>query len=135
MEHAIRTLALERRIWLIRGKRVMLDADLAEIYGVATKRLNEQVKRNVERFPEDFMMRLTPREAAEAGRSRSQFAALKRGQNVKHSPSRKRGSDSALEGYFLPVRHWAQNVLGPMNSRNDTDGLGGLRPPFDTIAL
>ena len=46
----------------IRGQQVMLDRDLAELYGVETKRLNEQVKRNIERFPEDFMFQLTPNE-------------------------------------------------------------------------
>ena len=56
---------VENRILLLRGQRVMLDADLAVIYGVATKRLNEQVKRNHERFPEDFMFRLTDEEKAE----------------------------------------------------------------------
>jgi hypothetical protein len=53
---------IEERILLIRGLRVMLDADLAEVYGVPTKRLNEQVKRNSRRFPEDFMFRLTAAE-------------------------------------------------------------------------
>lgn len=52
---------VERRIYLIRAQKVMLDFDLAEIYGVATKRLNEQVTRNSERFPEDFMFRLSRR--------------------------------------------------------------------------
>ena len=47
----------------IRGVRVMLDSDLAAIYGVSTKRLNEQVKRNLERFPGDFMFQLTSKEA------------------------------------------------------------------------
>lgn len=55
---------LERRILFMRGQRIMLDADLAMIYGVATKRLNEQVKRNLKRFPEGFMFRLTVREKA-----------------------------------------------------------------------
>lgn len=49
---------VERIIW-IRGKKVMLDRDLAQLYGVSTKRLNEQVKRNLSRFPEDFMFQLT----------------------------------------------------------------------------
>lgn len=53
---------IERAILLIRGRRVMLDADLAAIYGVPTKRLNEQVKRNIDRFPEDFMFQLTQEE-------------------------------------------------------------------------
>ena len=50
------------RIQIIRGQRVMLDHDLAEIYGVETRRLNEQVKRNLERFPKDFMFQLTTKE-------------------------------------------------------------------------
>ncbi|HZP00563.1 MAG TPA: ORF6N domain-containing protein [Terriglobia bacterium] len=62
---------IESRILLIRGSKVMLDADLAELYQVSTKRLNEQVKRNRERFPEDFMFQLTPQETAAL---RSQFA-------------------------------------------------------------
>ena len=47
------------KIYLIRGEKVMLDRDLAELYGVETRRLNEQVKRNIDRFPEDFMFQLT----------------------------------------------------------------------------
>ena len=53
---------VESLIQVIRGQQVMLDRDLAELYGVETKRLNEQVKRNIERFPEDFMFQLTPNE-------------------------------------------------------------------------
>lgn len=56
---------IERMILLIRGQKVMLDADLADLYGVKTKRLNEQVKRNAERFPSDFMFQLTSEEKAE----------------------------------------------------------------------
>jgi len=62
---------VEDRILSIRGHRVMLDADLAELYGVPTKRLNEAVRRNAARFPEDFMFQLT---ADEAEILRSQFA-------------------------------------------------------------
>ena len=51
--------AVERQILTVRGERVMLDADLARVYGVSTKRLNEQVKRNIARFPGDFVFRLT----------------------------------------------------------------------------
>lgn len=53
---------IARAIYLIRGHRVMLDADLARIYGVTTKRLNQQVNRNRDRFPADFMFQLTPEE-------------------------------------------------------------------------
>ena len=62
---------IERRIYLIRGQKVMIDEDLAELYGVTTSRLNEQVTRNRKRFPEDFMFRLTK---AEAENLRSHFA-------------------------------------------------------------
>ena len=50
------------RVYVIRGQQVMLDYDLAEIYGYEVKRLNEQVKRNIKRFPEDFMFQLTTEE-------------------------------------------------------------------------
>ena len=76
---------VERTILLIRGQRVMLDTDLAQLYGVSTKRLNEQVHRNKKRFPSDFMFQLT---LEEIERLRSQFATLKtsRGQHRKYRP-------------------------------------------------
>ena len=76
---------VERNILLIRGHRVMLDTDLAILYDVPTKRLNEQVMRNKKRFPSDFMFQLT---AEEVERLRSQFATLKpgRGQHRKYRP-------------------------------------------------
>jgi hypothetical protein len=77
---------LESLILTIRGQKVMLDADLACIYGAPTKRLNEQVKRNCDRFPEDFVFQLTQDEAVTLLHSRSQFATLKRGQNIKYRP-------------------------------------------------
>jgi hypothetical protein len=61
---------IENHILVVRGQRVMLDSDLAEIYGIETKRLIEQVKRNLGRFPEDFMFQLTREENADL---RSQF--------------------------------------------------------------
>ena len=57
--------AIQDRILLIRGQKVILDSDLAALYRVPTKRLNEQVKRNRERFPADFMFQLTPEEKNE----------------------------------------------------------------------
>lgn len=76
---------IESRIFLIRGRKVMLDADLAALYGVPTGRLNEQVKRNIDRFPPDFMFQLN---ATEYDSLRSQFATLKhgRGQHRKYLP-------------------------------------------------
>ena len=52
------------KIYTIRGLQVMLDSDIAELYGYTVKRMNEQVKRNIERFPEDFMFQLTAEELA-----------------------------------------------------------------------
>ncbi len=76
-ESQILAVPLERvqgLILLIRGQRVIVDADLARLYEVPTKRLNEQVKRNAERFPEDFAFRLTPQEALELVANRDRFA-------------------------------------------------------------
>lgn len=68
---------IENRILIIRGQRVMIDADLAEIYGVSTKRLNEQVKRNLERFPGDFMFELERNEKEELVANCDRFRRLK----------------------------------------------------------
>jgi len=63
MKELILVEMIERKIYLIRGHKVMLDSDLAELYGVPTRRLNEQFKRNIARFPSDFMFQLSPEEA------------------------------------------------------------------------
>lgn len=68
--------AVEKRIFVVRERQVMLDEDLADLYGVETKRLIQQVKRNVERFPEDFMFQLVKSEAAAL---RSQIATSNEG--------------------------------------------------------
>lgn len=78
--------AVEPLIREARGQKIILDSDLARVYGVPTKRLNEQVKRNLLRFPSDFVFQLTEGEANEMLRSRSQTATLKRGQNIKYRP-------------------------------------------------
>ena len=76
---------IKEKVFLIRGKKVMLDRDLAELYGVEIKRLNEAVKRNLERFPPDFMFQLNKEESEIC--SRSQIATLNvRGKNIKYSP-------------------------------------------------
>src|ERR1700759_1532711 len=71
------------KIYLIRGYKVMLDRDLAELYGVETKRLKEQVKRNLSRFPSHFMFELTSQEHDSL---RSQNATLKQGAHSKYPP-------------------------------------------------
>jgi hypothetical protein len=89
---------IEKKIFVIRGLKVMIDKDLAILYGVTTKRLNEQVKRNIKRFPPDFMLKLSKIEAEIVlgiqDPLRSQIATLKnggiihlkRGQHIKHLP-------------------------------------------------
>ena len=102
----IPTTRIERRILFLRGQKVMLDFDLAELYGVETRTLNQAVKRNRERFPEDFMFQLTWKEVGELVRSqivildgktranpsktkqnpRSQTVILESGKNLKFRP-------------------------------------------------
>jgi hypothetical protein len=84
---AVETLSTDDILSLIRtirGRRVILAADLAKVYGTETKKLNQQVKRNLERFPTDFMFLLTREEAL--ANSRSQSVTLKQGDNIKHLP-------------------------------------------------
>ena len=78
---------IESRIFVLRGQRLMLDASLAQLYGVTAKALNQAVRRNAERFPEDFMFQL---EWAEAESLRSQFVTLEGGGSGRgrHSKSR-----------------------------------------------
>ncbi len=86
---------IERRIYLVRGRKVMLDRDLADLYGVLAKVLNQAVKRNMMRFPDDFMFQLTKDEAenwksqivtSKSNALRSQIVTLKRGQHLKYRP-------------------------------------------------
>ena len=81
--------SIRDRVYIIRGQQVMLDTDLADLYGYEVKRLNEQVKRNIRRFPEDFRFQLNESEIPE--RLKSQFATLniqenKRGMHIKKMP-------------------------------------------------
>ena len=85
MKSLITSVQIEQRIYVIRGHKVMLDSDLAALYKVTNKRLVEQVRRNLNRFPDDFMVRLTLEESQDIMRSKPQFAALKRGHNVKYA--------------------------------------------------
>jgi len=75
--HLIPAERIEAKILLIRGQKVMLDADLASLYGVSTKRLNEQVRRNQDRFPADFVFKLTAGEKAEVVAKCDHLAKLK----------------------------------------------------------
>jgi phage regulator Rha-like protein len=74
---------IERKIYFVRGMKVMLDKDLALLYGIETKQLKRAVKRNLSRFPNDFMMELTRQEYDSL---RCQFGTFKRGQHAKYMP-------------------------------------------------
>ena len=84
---------IERRIYFIRGRKVMFDRDLAKLYGVELRSLNQAVKRNVRRFPSDFMFQLDKKEMeiwksqiVTSNSLRSQIVILKRGQHLKYLP-------------------------------------------------
>jgi hypothetical protein len=129
---------ITQSIYIIRDQKVLMDSDLAELYSVETKRLNEQVKRNIERFPEDFMFQLTQMEweelltllgdAPEESSLRSQFATLERGRgkhrkflpyvfteqgvamlsSVLNSPTAIQVNISIMR-VFVSMRTWAMN--------------------------
>ncbi|MBR0100428.1 MAG: ORF6N domain-containing protein [Treponema sp.] len=76
-KEAITPVLIESKIFLIRGKQVMIDRNLAELYGVETKRITEAVKRNIERFPEEFRFQLTAEEMNELVANCDRFKSLK----------------------------------------------------------
>ena len=110
---------IENRILIIRGQKVMIDADLAELYGVPTKALNQAVKRNSERFPADFMYQLSAEEKAEVVTNCDHLARLKfsrslpfaftehgaiQAANVLGSPRKIMGSVPFFIPFFYPPR-------------------------------
>jgi len=112
--------ALETLIYEIRGQRVMLDSDLARIYEIPTKAFNQAVKRNLDKFPADFMFRLTAKEAGSLRHSRSQVVTLKRGQNIKYPPYvfTEHGALQASQRSSQPARCANERIRGPGVSQN-----------------
>jgi hypothetical protein len=106
----VRLERIESVILFLRGHRVLLDSDLAALYGVSVKRLNEQVRRNRRRFPEDFLFRLSSEEAAAVEALRSRNATLKkgRGQHRKYLP-------------FAFTEHGALMAANVLNSQQAED--------------
>jgi hypothetical protein len=123
MKRSSQALAVEQvepLLHVLRGERIILDVDLARIYGVPTKRLNEQVKRNAERFPLDFAFRLTNAEAIKLLRSRSQAATLSRADNRSQFAT---GSQKHRDPRFLPyafTEHGAIMAANVLNSPQAT---------------
>lgn len=112
---------LDYKIYFLRGRRVMLDRDLALLYGVHTKRLNEQVRRNISRFPEDFMFQLT-KDEEEYISSRSQFATLKDENGLDKGNLKSQFATSKQE---VSIR--SQFVTASIRSQNATASKRNLR--------
>lgn len=93
---------IAQRIAHVRGQKILLDGDLAALYGVTTKRFNEQVKRNLNRFPADFMFQLT---ADEFTALRSQFATLKSERGQTHGGTRTKGRNDGTQEQFIRTQH------------------------------
>ena len=113
------TESAEPRIVTVRGQRVILDADLAEMYGVATKVLNQAVKRNAARFPEDFAFQLT---ADEEAALRSQIVTLKTGEAGDDEESKANSSQFVIlkkgRGQHRKFRPWAFTEHGALMAAN-----------------
>lgn len=115
----------EPLLQVVRGERIILDADLAGIYGVPTKRLNEQVKRNAERFPADFAFRLTNEEAGKllrssAAKNRSQFATGSRGNLKSQIATSSLGHGGRRKLPFAFTEHGAIMAANVLNSPQAT---------------
>jgi len=127
--------AIERRILLIRRQKVMLDSDLAQLYGVSTKRLNEQVKRNRKRFPSDFMFQLSEQEKSEV------VANCDHLKNLKFSPvlpsaftehgaimlASVLNSSTAVEVRFLPVKCSTKQLEQRFSRQDATETKSEIR--------
>ena len=107
-DQAISMERISRSILMVRRQKVLLDADLADLYGVETRVLNQSVRRNIERFPADFMFQLTP---AEANSLRSQFVILEtgRGRHRKFEPY----AFTEYDGQFAHVFEAIRQLVAP----------------------
>jgi ORF6N domain len=104
---------IERLIHTARSRRVILDTDLARLYGVPTKRLNEQYRRNIDRFPEDFAFQLTPKEWAVL---RSQIAVLAPVENLRSQNATSRGHGGRRYVPAVFTEHGALMAANILNS-------------------
>ncbi|MBU0622821.1 MAG: ORF6N domain-containing protein [Gammaproteobacteria bacterium] len=116
MTEIIATESVAQRILVLRGQKVMVDADLAELYGVPTKALNQAVQRNIDRFPADFMFRLTQTEKTEVVTNCDHLARLKYSRTLPYAFTEHGAlmlgnvlkSDRAVEVSLLVVRTFVQ---------------------------
>ena len=105
---------IENRIFLLRGQRVMLDENLAFLYGVEVRQLKRQVRRNIERFPYDFMFELTHKEYQDF--LRCQFGTLKRGRHSKYLPYAFTGQGIAMLSSVLNSKRAIQVNIAIMRA-------------------
>jgi len=125
MENEITPILVESKTFMIRGKQVMIDRDLAELYGVETKRITEAVKRNIERFPEEFRFQLTKTEMEELVANCDRFKKLKHStvasyvfteqgvamlSAVLHSPTAIQVSIRIMDA-FVKLRHYVSSQI------------------------
>lgn len=108
--------SIETRILLVREQKVLLDSDLAEIYGVETRTLNQAVKRNQARFPSDFMFQLSFEETDELKTLKSQFVILSDASNNNSPEKQKRGSNIKHRP-FVFTEHGAVMLASVLNSQ------------------
>jgi hypothetical protein len=127
------TAGVLRSIRTIRGQRVILDRDLAKLYGTSTGALNQAVRRNMDRFPDDFMFRLTDEEvlALQGDGLRSQIVTLKRGQHLKYPPLAFTELGIAMLSSVLNTERAIQvNILLRALSLRSGSGASKDRSPF-----
>ena len=125
MENEITPILVESKIFMIRGKQVMIDRDLAELYGVETKVINQAVKRNIERFPEEFRFQLINQEMNELVTNCDRFKSLKHStvlpyvfteqgvamlSAVLHSPTAIQVSIRIMDA-FVKLRHYVSSQV------------------------
>ena len=121
MENEITPVLVESKIFMIRGKQVMIDRDLAELYGVETKVINQAVKRNINRFPDDFMFQLTKNELESL---RSQIVT---------SNSTEKQQDTNWKSQIVtsnPSHNDGAKILMSQNATSNFAKMGLRRPPY-----
>lgn len=124
----ITPILVESKIFLIRGKQVMIDRDLAELYGVETKRITEAVKRNIERFPEEFRFQLT---SEEYDFLRSQFATSKPDEVLRSQSVTSKMENDSLKSQSVTLNSENDSLRSQISTLNDeNDSLRGKHSKY-----
>jgi hypothetical protein len=126
------TASIPTRIWLVRERRVILDSDLARVYGVSTKRLNEQVRRNRDRFPEDFAFQLTPEEFGQVRAGLSPTATQDPDQQEVY-PNWSQFATSSARHRGAVYRPWAFTEHGALMAANVLNSPRAVRMSVEVV--